>query len=214
MSDRDLRPDIQAARDRMSYRPNREIDALADHLWAGEQVALLAGGRYDGTDDGLLALTNRRLLFLYEGWGSRTARTFDLGEISSVRWSSGIMSGELAVYASGDEAVFDKVMKDDGRAMADAVDNAVAGGGPPHAPAPSPAQQWWPQAHAPHPPAPPHPAAARPAPPHPGYAHAHQPPQQAPADPLPHVPSFDLVRILRDRGVLTPDEFLGIVQRL
>ncbi|GAA4917396.1 PH domain-containing protein [Streptomonospora salina] len=184
MADEELRPDIRAARERLSYRPNREIAALADHLRDGEQVSRLAGGRYEDSA-GLLALTNRRLLFIDEERGAEAAQTFDLERISSVRWQSGIMSGEITVDASGAGAAFDKVLKDDGKALVDAVDNAVAGGTPP---------------------------AAQVAAPPPAAFEQHQP--QAPADPLPQVPSSELVRILRDRGVLTPDEFTHVVQRL
>ncbi|MDT0305080.1 hypothetical protein [Streptomonospora wellingtoniae] len=33
-------------------------------------------------------------------------------------------------------------------------------------------------------------------------------------DPLGQVPTFDLLRALRDRGAVTPDEFAFIAQRL
>lgn len=184
MDDEELRPDIHAARERMSYRPSWEIRALADHLGEGEQVALLAGGRYAEVT-GLLALTNLRLLFISEAWGPGAAETFGLQEISSVQWQSGIMSGEITVRASGTEAGIDKVIKEDGKAMADAVDSAIAGGPPPSG-----------QVGAPPP------------------ASFEQHPPQAPADPLPQVPSSELVRTLRDRGVLTPDEFTHVMQRL
>lgn len=179
MADVQLRPDIQTARDRMSQRAGsgREIKKLAEYLWGGERVSHLASGSYGG-GMGLVVLTDRRMLFLKDGWTSQTTENFPFDKISSVQWSGGMMMGKVIIFASGNKAEIAQVPKADGKAVVDAVNNIIAG-------APS--------------------AAAQP---------VQVPPQQAPVDPLAQVPSFELVKALRTRGVLGDQEFAAIAARL
>ncbi|MDA2805717.1 PH domain-containing protein [Nocardiopsis suaedae] len=193
----ELRPDIQAAKDRMSSRigANREMRKLVEYLWHGEQVTHLVSGAYGG-GVGLVVLTDRRMLFLKDGWTSQTVESFPFEKVSSVQWSGGMMMGKIIVFASGNKAEITQVPKPDGKAMVDALNNVLAGAPQPAAPpAPSPAPQ---------PPAPQVPPVP------PSFQQAAVPAQ----DPLGAVPSFELVRALRDRGVVTPDEFAFIAQRL
>lgn len=173
MADVQLRSDIQAARDRMSYRlgSNREIKKLGEYLWEGEQVSHLAGGMY-GSGTGLVVLTDRRMMFVRDGWMSQTTEDFPFEKISSVQWSAGLMLGKITIYASGNQAVIDQVQKPDGKAIVDALNNAMAKG-----PAPVPAA---PQASV---------SAGS-------------------------VSSFDLLKELRNRGVMSPEEFGQFVNRL
>lgn len=178
MADIQLRPDIQAARDRMSYRlgSNREIKKLPEYLWQGEQVTHLVGGMY-GSGTGLVVLTDRRMMFLKDGWTSQTTENFPFEKISSVQWSGGMMLGKIIIFASGNKAEITQVQKPDGKAMVDALNNIVANG-------PAPAVQAAPVQHAP-----------------------------APVQPEP-MSSFEMVKELRNRGVLSPEEFGQIVNRL
>lgn len=191
-----LRPDIQTARDRMSYRlgSNREIRRLEQHLWHGEQVTHLAGGTYGG-GTGLVVLTDRRLMFVRDGWTGQTNEHFPFDKISSVQWSAGMMLGKITIFASGNKAEIDQMQKPDGKGIVDAVNNIMASAphqaspaAPPPAPAPQPSAPQVPQS----------------------FQQAAVPAQ----DPLGNVPSFELVRALRDRGAITPDEFAFIAQRL
>ncbi|MFJ6020594.1 PH domain-containing protein [Nocardiopsis alba] len=176
MADVQLRSDIQAARDRMSHRlgSNREIRKLVEYLREGETVTHLLGGVY-GPGTGLVVLTDRRLMFLKDGWTSQVTEDFPFEKISSVQWSAGMLLGKITIFASGNKAVIDQVQKPDGKAMVDAI-NGIISRGPAHAPAPA--------------------------------APVRQVPEPAPMS------SFEMVKELRNRGVLTPEEFGVIVNRL
>jgi Bacterial PH domain/Short C-terminal domain len=118
----ELRADIEAAKKKMRTRigSGREIKKLISYLWDDETVDLIAGGTY-GAGTGLLALTDRRLLFLKEGVFSRTTEDFPMEKISSVQWSSGIVQGTLTVFASGNKAEIKNMNKDDGKQIADTI---------------------------------------------------------------------------------------------
>lgn len=182
MADVQLRPDIQAARNRMSYRlgSNREIKRLVNYLWEGETVTHLVGGVY-GPGTGLVVLTDRRMMFIKDGWTSQVTEDFPFEKISSVQWSAGMMLGKITIFASGNKAEIEQVQKPDGKAIVDALNSIIT-----KAPAPVPAV---PVTTAPVQPAP------------------------APAS-LSQVPSFELVKELRNRGALSPEEFGQIVARL
>lgn len=140
MSD-ELRPDIQAARDHMQSKigAGREIRRLIEYLWDGERVQLLASGQY-GPGTGLVALTDRRMLFVKDGRMSQTSEDFPIEKIASVQWSSGVMFGTLIVFASGNKAEIKQMDKKDGKQIADALRDRLAPGQAPAAPAaPAPA---------------------------------------------------------------------------
>lgn len=120
MSKTELRPDIAEAANKLSWKlgSKREINKLEQYLWEGETVEMLATGSY-GKGQGLLALTDRRLLFLVQGWTSEQLEDFPLGKISSVQWSGSFGTGTITVYASGNRADITGVMKDNGKAIAD-----------------------------------------------------------------------------------------------
>lgn len=138
-----LRPDIQQARDRMSYRlgSNREIKKLESYLWHGEQVHSMVGGVY-GQGTGLLVLTDRRLLFVQDGWMSQSTESFGFDQVNSVQWSAGLALGSVIIYSAGNKADISQVQKQDGRALVDAVNNILSRFVPPmpqqQAPAPPP----------------------------------------------------------------------------
>lgn len=176
-----LRPDIQAAKDKMKFRlgAGREVKRLTNHLWEGEFVHLMAAGRY-GAGQGVVVLTDRRLLFVMDGIARQTTEDFPLEKISSVQWNSGMMWGTLTIFASGNKADIEQVDKKDGKQIVDAIRARLAA-----PPRPSyPAQ----------------PAVAQ---------YAQQPPANTvppPAD----VDVYEQLRKLgelRDLGVVTPEEF-------
>jgi Bacterial PH domain/Short C-terminal domain len=118
----ELRSDISAARDQMSYKlgSGREIKRLIEHLWEGESVERMLSGNY-GKGAGLLVLTDRRLLFVKDGVMSKTSEDFPLEKVSSVQWSSGIALGTVTIFASGNKAEIGNVQKRDGKALVDRV---------------------------------------------------------------------------------------------
>ncbi len=126
-SDDELRPDIEAAMSKMSYKmgSKRETKKLPEHLWEGERVDMITGGAY-GPGTGIVVLTDRRLLFLKDGRLSKTSEDFPLSKISSVQCSTGMMLGKITVFASGNKAEISNVQKLDGKAITDAVRSRLA----------------------------------------------------------------------------------------
>ncbi len=123
-----LRPDIAAAAARLSTAmgSRREIRKLVEHLWQGERVEALASGFY-GNGNGLVALTDRRLFFLRDGWTGASTEDFPLSRLSSVSWNSGVLMGTITVFASGNKAEIKQVPKADGKALTDRVRAVVSG---------------------------------------------------------------------------------------
>jgi hypothetical protein len=135
MSD-DLRPDIAAAQARMQSKigAKREIRRLIEYLWEGERVDYLASGQY-GPGTGIVALTDRRLLFVKDGMMSKSTEDFPLEKIASVQWSSGMIFGTLIVFASGNKAEIKQMDKKDGKQIADALRDRISPGQTPATPA-------------------------------------------------------------------------------
>jgi hypothetical protein len=138
--DTDLRADIAAAKNKMRVKVGggREVKRLTRHLWEGETVELMTTGMY-GSGNGLVVLTDRRLLFVHEGLMSQTTEDFPMDKVSSVQWQSGLMSGEIVIFASGNKSEIKAVNKDDGKQMVDAIRGRIsAQGAAPTAAAPAP----------------------------------------------------------------------------
>lgn len=131
----DLRPDIQAAKDKMQVRlgAGREMKRLTNYLWEHEAVHLMAAGRY-GAGTGLVVLTDRRLLFVMDGMTRQTIEDFPIEKISSVQWSAGMVTGTLTIFASGNKADIDQMNKKDGKQISDAVRARLNSSPPPPPP--------------------------------------------------------------------------------
>lgn len=121
------RADIAAALDRMQnkFGTAREVRKLPGHLWEHERVDALAAGQY-GKGQGLLVLTDRRLLFLFEGIMSATSEDFPFAKTSSVQWSGGVLMGTITIFASGNKAEIKSVNKYDGKAFVDMARNRLS----------------------------------------------------------------------------------------
>ena len=122
-----VRTDIDAAAERLSsaFGSKREIAKLPEFLWEGETVEMLAAGSYGG-GLGLLAMTDRRLIFLKHGFMSQKLEDFPYANISSVQWQGGMVQGTLTVYASGNKAEIKNITKADGKAMSDKLRQVVS----------------------------------------------------------------------------------------
>ena len=122
MAEASLRSDIQAAKDRMANTgfSKREFKNLESHLWEGETVELTAAGTY-GKGNGLLVLTNTRVLFFFHGMMSAVTEDFPFDKISSIQWSAGMLMGTITIFASGNKSEIKSVDKNDGKALVDRV---------------------------------------------------------------------------------------------
>ncbi len=118
----DLRQDIAIAKSKMRVKigGGREIKRLPEHLWEGETVERMTTGAY-GNGNGLVVLTDRRLLFIQDGVMSKKSEDFPLDKVSSVQWGSGLMLGAITIFASGNKTEIKNVNKDDGKEMVDLV---------------------------------------------------------------------------------------------
>ncbi|WP_046495059.1 PH domain-containing protein [Streptomyces odonnellii] len=142
-----VRPDIDAAAAKLgsTLGAGREIKRLPEVLWEGEKVEMLATGIY-GKGNGLLAMTDLRLIFLKHGITSQQVEDFPYSKITSVQWAGGILAGTLIVFASGNRAEIKQVPKQVGKDFADKLRMYIATGSAPGAPdvpaaAPTPQQQ-------------------------------------------------------------------------
>lgn len=188
-ADAPLRPDIKAAADRMEQKigAKREIRKLVEYLWEGETVRHMVSGTY-GNGTGLIVLTDRRLLFVKDGWATKTTEDFPLDKISSVQWSSGPLLGKLTVFASGNKAEIVNVQKLTGKVIADTIRERLASGPL-------------------YPPRPPEPAAQPAAPPPPAVHQATPPPHggQVAGDDV--FAALEKLGQLRDKGYITAEDF-------
>lgn len=132
----DDRPDITAAAAQMNWRfgGKRELRNLASHLHDGEIVRRIAQGTYEN-NQGILVLTDVRLLFLFHGIMGQAKEDFPLKLISSVQTKTGFASGELKIFVSGNNAVISSVINTDLAPLADALREGMA---KQHAPVPAP----------------------------------------------------------------------------
>jgi Bacterial PH domain/Protein of unknown function (DUF2510)/Short C-terminal domain len=117
-----LRPDIASAKRRMrvTFGGGREIKRLEAHLWEGKTVDQMTTGVY-GKGNGLVVLTDRRLLFLHEGLVSQTSEDFPLDKVSSVQWSSGLAIRTIVISASGNKSEIKNVQKNYGKEIVDKI---------------------------------------------------------------------------------------------
>lgn len=123
----DVRPDIEAAKAKMRVKlgGGREIKKLPEYLWEGETVQAMTTGAY-GKGTGLVVMTDRRLLFVQDGFMSKTSEDFPYSKISSVSWGSGMVMGTITVFASGNKAEIKNVQKEDGKEIVDALRERLA----------------------------------------------------------------------------------------
>jgi hypothetical protein len=87
----------------------KELKKLPALLLDGEEVLNLARGRYDRRQ-GLVVLTDRRILFVEEGVMRSRLEDFPYAKVSSVQSQTAVMSGKLQIFASGNKAVIDNVL--------------------------------------------------------------------------------------------------------
>lgn len=127
----DLRPDIEAAAALLPVKlgAGRELRKLPEHLWEGEHVEMLVVGSYGG-GQGLLALTDRRLLFVKEGLIGSKSEDFPLSKISSIQLNKGLLLGKITIFTSGNKADIDNVDKARGQALVDKVRNLISSATP------------------------------------------------------------------------------------
>lgn len=117
----------------------KELKKLPGMLHESEQVLNLVQGEYEG-HQGLIVATDRRVMFINEGMVRSDREDFPYERISSVQCSTGMISGKLILFASGNKAEIANVMpKQQANTLADLIRHRIAPGAtepPPAAAAP------------------------------------------------------------------------------
>lgn len=121
----EIRPDIDQALQWMNAlqraSARREIRSLEGKLNEGETVERIAQGRYEGKE-GLVVLTNQRVLFSEEGLTRSRIEDFQLKSISTVQHQTALIAGTITIFASGNKAVIDNIVpKQNAVSFADAL---------------------------------------------------------------------------------------------
>ncbi|TKX33322.1 PH domain-containing protein [Campylobacter taeniopygiae] len=98
----------------------KEIKVLPEILWEGEKVKKAAQGTYN-LATGLLVATDKRLIFIDKGFINLKVETFLYDKISSIEYSTGLIFGEIVIYASGNKAKIKNMEKNETKDMAEFV---------------------------------------------------------------------------------------------
>jgi hypothetical protein len=108
----DIRGDIRAlANQKLRYKMGvrRELKHLPDILAEREAVLNMAAGEYDGAQ-GLLVVTERRLVFFAKGMTRTRQEDFPYSKLSSLQTKTSMMSGQLTIFVSGNKAHIKSVL--------------------------------------------------------------------------------------------------------
>lgn len=120
------RDDIAAAAARMgsSIGARKELAGLEERLRPGEQVSALVAGRH-GPGNGVLVLTDSRVLFVFEGLIREAEVVLPITEVTGVGWSTAVNLGTISVLA-GSEIEVAGVDKDGGEHFVKALKSAAS----------------------------------------------------------------------------------------
>lgn len=111
---------------RNKFGTGAEIKHLADYLRPSESVKELAGGRF-GKGNGLVVLTNERVIFVFHGLIQRSLEEFRLERLDSIAVSGGVMWASVMLTVAGNKAVIEQVDKTDAKRFVEATRAAMAG---------------------------------------------------------------------------------------
>ena len=104
----------------------REIKELPSILWEGEFPEMLASGMYNN-GYGVLVAADRRVVFVDKGMlGSLKIEDLPYDKISSIESKTGMLMGEITIYASGNKEQIRSVPKDQVRQFSDFLRNRVS----------------------------------------------------------------------------------------
>jgi hypothetical protein len=127
---------VRDAKDRMGVKlgARRELRKLSKHLLTGERVRYLASGTVNRRQ-GLVALTDRRLLVLFHGMVPQSLEDLPLDSVTSIKEKAGVLLGTLTVLASNTTLVITNVSKIDMKALSNALRTRLSTGALPALPA-------------------------------------------------------------------------------
>ncbi|MFD1955838.1 PH domain-containing protein [Paenibacillus thailandensis] len=106
----------------------REIKELPAILWQDEAVERIVQGLYNN-GNGLLVGTNKRLIFVDKGVFKLRVEDFPYDKLTSIQYETGLMFGEITIFASGNKAVIKNIEKQQVRNFAEGVRAKISSGG-------------------------------------------------------------------------------------
>lgn len=98
----------------------KEIKALPEILWQDEVVKKACSGAYK-LDIGLLVATNKRVIFISKSLFSLKVEDFAYDKITSTQYSTGMIFGDIIIYAAGNKAKIKDIDKHDAKDMAEFI---------------------------------------------------------------------------------------------
>ena len=100
---------------------SKELKELPQILWEDEEVENIVQGIY-ASRNGIAVSTDRRLIFLDKGlmYGLRV-EDFAYDKITSIQYQTGLVFGEITIFASGNRAEIKQIPKDQVRPFAENV---------------------------------------------------------------------------------------------
>ncbi len=136
------RPDIAYAASLMGWTlgGKRELRKLHEHVRNDETVDRIAQGTFQ-TKQGIVVLTDQRLLFVFHGWVSQEVEDFPLATITAISTKGGLGTGSLVVHAAGAQQVISSIQVRDLKPLADAtrgrIGRPAVAAPPPSSPVPA-----------------------------------------------------------------------------
>lgn len=104
-----------------SFLNRKEVKELPHILWEDETVEKIVQGFYkSGT--GILVASNKRLIFIDKGMLYGLAvEDFPYDKITSIQYKTGLVLGNITIFASGNNAVIDNIQKGEVKPFAEYV---------------------------------------------------------------------------------------------
>lgn len=124
-SSEEIKDQISHLNDTSKLIGRKEIKELPNILWEDEIVENIVQGLYENKN-GILVATNKRLVFVDKGliYGLKV-EDFPYDKITSIQYQTGMIFGELTIYASGNKADIKNVEKKRVRNFAEYVRSRI-----------------------------------------------------------------------------------------
>ncbi len=109
-----------------SILDKKEIKELPNIIRDDETLKDVVRGYYN-SGNGILVSTDKRLIFIDKGvmWGLKV-EDFPFDKISSIQYETGLMSGEIIIFASGNKAKIELVANDRCKAFCENVRSLIS----------------------------------------------------------------------------------------